>query len=59
MEDTISARDLMAHIDQHIGPALYPGRIIFLAESGAHAYGHASQNSDHDVRGVFIYPAAT
>lgn len=31
-------------------------RILLAVEYGSHAYGYASENSDHDIRLIYVYP---
>lgn len=34
----------------------YQMRILLAVEYGSHAYGYASENSDHDIRLIYVYP---
>ena len=34
----------------------YQMRILLAVEYGSHAYGYASENSDQDIRLIYVYP---
>lgn len=54
MNDTISQiRQRLADMQR-----AHDCRLLFAAESGSRSWGHASQNSDYDVRCVYYHPQA-